>query len=117
MKIIKIAGSFVVISTSIIVCYLAIFEQYYDLKFVDQLADSIIEHPDESKVKELLLYQRYHSVDASFSLHYYATIWFVNEKHPDLLLKYRKGRYQNILERMVKEGAACFADYYPQGRR
>jgi hypothetical protein len=93
-----------------------IFNKKYDLNFVDQLVDSIVEIPNESKMEKLLSYKTYHSVDASFSLHYHSCLWVIYEKHPKLFLKYRNGKYKDTIEKVIMHGKEIFTDGYPKGR-
>ncbi len=93
-----------------------IFDKPYELKFVDQLVDSILESPGEEKMESLLSYKTYHSVDASFSLHYHACLWIIYKKHPNLFLNYSKGKYKNTIKKVITHGEGMFEDVYPNGR-
>ncbi len=89
----------------------------YEEQKIDKLVSEIIKTSDINKTKELLDYQKDHSVDAIFAKHYYANLYWINEKHPGIFDKFKNGDYESTVEEALKNGDKALRDYYPDGKK
>jgi len=102
----------IVISTISIVTYLVLSQQKYQTSEVDKMVETINKSGgDVEEIKRLIKYKNWHSVDASFSLHYHANLYKVYLKFPQEL-KSLQDSYPDLIEKVIKRGRYDHETYY-----
>lgn len=87
----------------------------YVIKDVDAIVEKIIENQNAAaNIKSLLEYGETHDIDASFSLHYYASLYYVYSKHPKDFVNYGQ-EHKKTVSKVLREGKKYFDEYYPNG--
>ncbi len=110
----KIACCFASILVSALSLFLCSCFKDYSIEKVDDLLRQIVVRQEKQIIPTLLDYSRNTSVDAGYSLHYYASLYIVYKLYPKefLQLKNRK-HYSETIDYVIEFGEQYFENYYP----